>query len=184
MIIELGKTYLDRTGSICKVVEHTIESITRGTDEFFTYFPIENGKENRSRAFHVNKYGFHLGDGHIYDLVIEYKKPDPNPNTWIWGAPDKNGLWAYGGDREKISPVFSAVDIIFDHTTRKSSNCWRCYLGPVPEIKKPLVKEELWFCQFSPNGEWVKFWVPEGKYHSEEFNNCPNKHKTTTTRYV
>lgn len=103
---------------------------------------------------------------------------------WVWGVPDKPGIWAYGGIvKDKVGEVLT-VDAIDSMKGCFYLPCWRCYLGPIPEVKKPLAKEELWFCQFSYNGEWVQFWVPEGKYYSEEFSNCPNKHKTTTTRYV
>lgn len=107
---------------------------------------------------------------------------------WVWGIPDKVGLWAYGGTKN-TAPESLKSDVVSVHMIHTFSGvhyhmAWRCYLGPIPEIKKTLVKEELWFCQFSYNGEWVQFWIPEKAYYSEEFRNCPNKHKTTTTRYV
>lgn len=184
MIVELGKTYLDRTGSICKVVAHTAPSIIRGTDEFFTYFPVEGGKENRERAFQVDKYGSHLGEDHIYDLVIEYTMPDSQCDLqWVWGPPDKIGLWAFGGCNKEVAPVLKEIVVMMVQSSTLMA--WRCYLGPIPRISQPkkLVKQTLWMVKYNNCMTWEELWLTgEDTPKFRSFHDVG--HKTTTTRYV
>lgn len=187
MLVEVGKTYLDRTGSICKVVCHTRGSIVYGTDEYFTYFPIEGGKENRERAFQVDRYGSHSGAENIlesqrktYDLVMEYKMPELE---WVWGTPDKVGIWAYGGNTKDKTPEVLTVDLI-ENVKGACLHCWRCYLGPTPQIAQPKkpVKQTLWMVKYH-GGSWEQLWLPDeevSKFASYQ-DEC---HKTCTTRTV
>lgn len=180
MIIETGKTYLDRTGSICKVVCHTLSSIVFGNDEYFTYFPIENGKENRERAFRVDRYGSHLGESDSYDLISEYQIPDLK---WEWCAPDKVGLWAFGGSVKAAFPVLCTVSVV-PHVSYVMDS-WRCYLGPLPQIAQPkkVVKQTLWMVKRYANLLWEELWLPDGEVPNfKSFHDVG--HKTCTTRTV
>ena len=89
MLVEVGKTYVNQAGSICKVVSRTDPPSCIGWGTFYSYFPLEDGKENREEAFHVDKYGSYLGELNGHDLVVEYKFPD---FKWVWGPPDKSGI--------------------------------------------------------------------------------------------
>ena len=183
MLIEVGKTYVNRVGNICKVVSRTDPSIQRGSDTFYSYFPLEDGKENRERAFQIDRFGSNLVESDSYDLISEYKMPELQ---WAWCSPDKNGLWAYGGDRDKTTPVLSGIDVVKDYSkTRARLNVWRCYLGPIPQISQPKkpVKQTLWMVKRYANLLWEELWLPDEelpKYKS--FHDIG--HKTTTTREV
>lgn len=180
MLIETGKTYLNRAGSICKVVRHTRGSIVFGNDEHFTYFPIENGKENRERAFQVDRYGSHSGAENIYDLVLEYKMPDLQ---WVWCSPDKVGLWAFGGSVKGAFPVLCTIGVVPSLSYEIDS--WRCYLGPLPQIAQPkkVVKQTLWMVKYYTKGVWEEVWLPDEE--TPKFKSFHDTgHKTTTTREV
>lgn len=184
MLIEVGKTYINRAGSICKVLSRTDPSLQIGSDSYFSYFPLEDGREAREQSFQVDKYGSHLSEDNQMDLIMEYKMPDLQ---WVWCRPDKDGLWSYGGDREKTSPVFTGVDIVRDctTTTKPRLNCWRCYLGPIPQISQPkkLVKQTLWMIKYYTKGVWEELWLPDEETpRFQSFHDVG--HKTTTTRHV
>ena len=186
MLIEVGKTYLDRTGSICKVVSYTRGYIVYGTDEYFTYFPIEDGKENRERAFQVDRYGSHSGAENIYDLVMEYKMPDLQ---WVWCSPDKVGLWACGGHTSTEPPSLKSggvnVHIIHSFSGVHYHMAWRCYLGPIPQISQPkkLVKQTLWLVKYHADLIWKEIWLPDEEV--PKTISCQDVvHKTCTTRTV
>ena len=182
MIIEVGKTYVNQAGSICRVVSRTDPPSLVGWGTFYSYFPLEDDKENREKSFNVDKYGSYLGELYGHDLVVEYKFPD---FKWVWGPPDKPGIWAYGGTViEKVGKILS-VDLIENLKSCSFIHCWRCYIGPTPEIKKPPVKETLWFFQQSEGQPWGFIWMKDGySEHTEYITSCANKHCTTTTRYV
>jgi len=184
MLIEVGKTYVNRVGNICKVVSRTDHpSMQMGSDTFYSYFPLEDGKENRERAFQIDRFGSNLVESDSYDLISEYKMSELQ---WAWCSPDKNGLWAYGGDRDKTTPVLSGIDVVKDYSkTRARLNVWRCYLGPIPQISQPKkpVKQTLWMVKRYANLLWEELWLPDEelpKYKS--FHDIG--HKTTTTREV
>jgi hypothetical protein len=50
MLVEVGKTYVNRAGDICKVLSRTDPPSLVGWDGFYSYFPIENGKENMEQS--------------------------------------------------------------------------------------------------------------------------------------
>jgi hypothetical protein len=186
MLVELGKTYLNRAGSICKVVAHTAQSITFGNDEFFAYFPIEGGKENRERAFPVDRFGSHLGESDSHDLISEYEMPDLH---WVWGVPDKVGLWACGGHNQIETPSLTKcvvnLHIVYSFSDVHYHMAWRCYLGPIPQIAQPkkLVKQTLWMVKYYTTGTWEELWLPDEETpRFKSFHDVG--HKTTTTRYV
>jgi hypothetical protein len=182
MLIEVGKTYVNQAGNMCKVVCRIDRSEHVGVTPYFSYFPLEDGKENREHSYHVDKYGSYLGGLDSHDLVVEYKMPDLK---WEWSLVNKDGLWAYGGDREQIPPVFCSIDMISDYTSRSRGKVWRCYLGPLPQIAQPkkLVKQTLWMVKCFNRLLWEELWLPD-----EETPKlwCLHDiaHKTCTTRTV
>jgi hypothetical protein len=182
MIIEVGKTYLNQAGSVCRVASRTDPPSLAGLGTFYSYFPLEDGKENREKSFNVDKYGSYLGELYGHDLVVEYKFPDLK---WVWGPPDKPGIWAYGGTViEKVGKILS-VDLIESLKSCSLIHCWRCYLGPVPEIAQPKkpVKQTLWMVKCFNRLLWEELWLPD-----EETPKlwCLHDiaHKTCTTRTV
>jgi hypothetical protein len=189
MLVEVGKTYVNRAGNICKVLSRTdpfsqaIPAIHVGFDTYYSYFPLEDGREKRETSYQVDRFGSHLGESDSHDLISEYKMPDLQ---WAWCQPDKNGLWAYGGDRDNTTPVLSGIDTVLDYSpTRARLNVWRCYLGPIPQIAQPkkLVKQTLWMVKYYTTGTWEELWLPDGgvpKFKS--FHDIG--HKTCTTRTV
>lgn len=183
MLIEVGKTYINRAGSVCKVLSRTDPSLHVGADTYFSYFPLIDGREKRETSYQVDRFGSHLGEGDSHDLISEYKMPD---FEWVWSQPDKNGLWAYGGDREKTPPALSGIDVVWDYApTRARLNCWRCYLGPIPQISQPkkLVKQTLWMVKRYANLLWEELWLPDGEVPKfASFHDIG--HQTTTTREV
>jgi len=191
MIIEVGKTYINRAGSLCKVLSRTDPSVSNGFVAYYSYFPLENGREVREQAFHVDKYGSYIwvsnslvdNLGIDHDLVEEYKIPELQ---WAWCQPNKNGLWAYGGDRDKTPPLLSGIDIVWDYApTRARINCWRCYVGPIPQISQPkkLVKQTLWLVKYHADLIWKEIWLPDEEV-PKTISYQDVVHKTCTTRTV
>ena len=182
MLIEVGKTYVNQAGNICKVVCRIDRSEHVGVTPYFSYFPLEDGKENREHSYHVDKYGSYLGGLDSHDLVVEYKMPDLK---WEWKTPDKEGIWAYGGTFTEQAPKAMSVDLIENVKSAFYLKCWRCYLGPVPEISQPkkLVKQTLWMVKCFNRLLWEELWLPD-----EETPKlwCLHDiaHKTCTTRTV
>lgn len=184
MLIEVGKTYINRDGYVCKVVCRTDEPLCIGVCSYYSYFPLENGRENRETAFRVDMYGSHLGEGIGGDLIGEYRLPDLE---WAWCKPDKIGLWACGG-YEKTVPASLKTSgvkvIIVDHFFGVEYHvAWRCYLGPIPQISQPkkLVKQTLWMVKYYTTGVWQELWLPDGEVPKyRDFQDIG--HKTTTTR--
>lgn len=111
----------------------------------------------------------------------------PTNLVWEWKVPDKIGLWICDeGDKNTTPTVEGAnVHMIYSLGGRYYLQAWRCYLGPIPEVKKPLVKETMWFFQQSEGQPWGFIWMKDGySEHTEFITKCANKHSTTTTRYV
>lgn len=180
MLVEVGKTYINRAGHICKVVCRTDSSVTFGTDSYYSYFPLEDGKENREKSFQVDRYGSYLGELDSHDLVVEYKLPD---FKWEWCAPDKIGLWAFGGSVKGAFPVLCTVSVV-PHISYVMDS-WRCYLGPLPQIAQPkkVVKQTLWMVKYYATGTWQELWLPDEEVPKfKSFHDIG--HKTTTTREV
>lgn len=181
MIVEVGKRYRNRLGELCQV------NYINPNKAFGCKYLIldEDGKLGFPiRSCWCSKEGKGWGGPNV-DLLCEELPPvEPESKKWVWTSIDKLGIWALGGLVKERTPEFVNIESWHSFPLGYTGPAWRCYLGPTPEIKHTPIKEELWFCQFSPHGEWIQFWVPDGKYYSEEFSNCPNKHKTTTTRYV
>ena len=175
MLIEVGKTYINRAGSICRVV-----SYDRSFDSYYCYFPLEDGKENREKSFQVDGYGSNLMQDDSKDLISEYKMPDLQ---WVWCQPDKIGLWAFGGKHIEERPsIVSVSTFIFMPPTY---DAWRCYLGPIPQISQPkkLVKQTLWMVKRYANLLWEELWLPDEEMPKfASFHDIG--HKTTTTREV
>jgi hypothetical protein len=103
--------------------------------------------------------------------------------VWEWRAPDKVGLWAFGGNFKCVCPVLCSVNIIPQISSMMDS--WRCYLGPIPEIAQPKkpVKQTLWMVKCFNRLLWEELWLPD-----EEVPKlwCLHDiaHKTCTTRTV
>ena len=186
MIIEVGKIYVNRAGDLCKVVSSTYTDgrlcVSIGMDTYYSYFLLENGRENREVSFLADRNGSHLGECCGKDLISEYKMPN---YEWAWCKPDKNGIWAYGGDRQKASPELSGFDIVEDYSTRERLDCWRCYLGPIPQVAQPkkLVKQTLWMVKYYSKGMWEELWLPTEE--TPKFTSFHDiGHQTTTTRHI
>ena len=181
MIIEVGKTYVNRAGSLCKVLSRTDPSWQVGVDTYYSYFPLENGREVREQAFHVDRFGSHLEHCASKDLIMEYKIPELQ---WVWGVPDKVGIWAYGGNAKDKTPEVLTVDLI-ENVKGACLYCWRCYLGPIPQISQPkkLVKQTLWMVKYNNCMIWKELWLPDEE--TPKFRSFHDVgHKTTTTRTV
>jgi hypothetical protein len=179
MIVEVGKTYVNRAGSICKVLSRTDHP---SVNDYYSYFPLENGREVREQAFHVDRFGSHLEHCASKDLIMEYKMPDLQ---WVWGTPDKVGIWAYGGNTKHKTPEVVTVDLIENMKGAFYMTCWRCYLGPIPQITQPkkLVKQTLWMVKRYANLLWEELWLPDEEV-PKTISYQDVVHKTTTTRTV
>lgn len=85
-----------------------------------------------------------------------------NDLVWVWQRPMIEGLWAFSGDNEAPLKCFS-VEIIrpcanygFKHFTEG----WRCYLGPIPEIKMiPPRIERQFLIQINGNSMFFEYWA-------------------------
>jgi hypothetical protein len=188
MIVEVGKTYINRAGSICKVVGRT--DLPLRQDSFYSYFPLKDGKENREQSFYVDRFGTNhansLGEDPRYDLIEEYKMPELQ---WVWGVPDKIGLWACGGHNQIETPSLTKcavnLHIIYSFSGVHYHTAWRCYLGPIPQIAQPKkrVKQTLWMVKRHANLLWEELWLPDEE--TPQFKSFHDVgHKTTTTREV
>lgn len=186
MLIEVGKTYINRAGSVCKVLSRTNPSWQVGVDTYYSYFPLENGREVREQAFHVDRFGSHIEHCASKDLIMEYKIPELQ---WAWCAPDKIGLWACGGHTITEPPSLKSggvnLHIIHSFSGVHYHMAWRCYLGPIPQISQPkkLVKQTLWMVKRYANLLWEELWLPDGEVPKfASFHDIG--HQTTTTREV
>jgi hypothetical protein len=111
----------------------------------------------------------------------------PTNLVWEWKVPDKIGLWICDEGDKNTTPTVEGANVymIYSLAGRNYLQAWRCYLGPIPEVKKPLVKETMWFFQQSEGQPWSFIWMKDGySEHTEFITKCANKHCTTTTRYV
>lgn len=108
---------------------------------------------------------------------------------WVWGIPDKVGLWACGGTKN-TAPESLKSDAVSVHMIHTFSGvhyfmAWRCYLGPIPEISQPKkpVKQTLWMVKRYANLLWEELWLPDGEVPNfKSFHDVG--HKTCTTRTV
>lgn len=180
MLVEVGKTYMNRAGSICKVLSRTDPSLHIGSDTYYSYFPLEDGREKREKSFQVDRFGSNLGESDSYDLISEYKMPDLQ---WEWCAPDKVGLWAFGGSIKGAFPVLCTVSVV-PHISYVMDS-WRCYLGPIPQISQPkkLVKQTLWMVKYHADLIWKELWLPDEEV-PKTISYQDVVHKTCTTRTV
>ncbi len=184
MLVEVGKTYVNRAGYICKVLSRTDEFYS-----FFSYFPLKDGKENREKAFHIDKYGFSIhrnsdGEPDSHDLIKEYKMPD---YKWIWCTPDKVGLWICDEGDKNTTPTVEGATIYIIPSLGGGHylQAWRCYLGPIPQIAQPKkpVKQTLWMVKYLGMGAWQELWLSDEEApKNRDYQDVV--HKTCTTRTV
>ena len=193
MIIELGKTYQSNDGKFWRIIQEDILPRHQDTTEFKFVGANDGCKYVRFNA---------TGDSNL-DIKLIFKSNDaqelwggcvgawsgnftkiPDTLVWEWCAPDKVGLWAFGGSVKGAFPVLCTVNVV-PHISYVMMDSWRCYLGPIPEIAQPKkpVKQTLWMVKRYANLLWEELWLPDEelpKYKS--FHDVG--HKTTTTREV
>jgi hypothetical protein len=85
-----------------------------------------------------------------------------NDLVWVWQRPMIEGIWASGGIGEIPSKHFD-VDVIrpcANYRFKLFSEAWRCYLGPIPEIKtaSPIIERQF-LVKHTKDGTFFEYWV-------------------------
>jgi len=194
MIIELGKTYQSNDGKFWRIIQEDILPRHQDTTEFKFVGANDGCKYVRFNATGDSNLGIklifksndaqELWGGCVGAWNGNFTKI-PDTLVWEWKTPDKEGIWAYGGTFTEQAPKAMSVDLIENVKNGFYLNCWRCYLGPVPEISQPKkpVKQTLWMVKCHNRKMWEELWLPDEEVPklASRYDTC---HKTCTTRTV
>jgi hypothetical protein len=199
MIIEVGNTYQANDGKFWRIIQEDILQRHQDATEFKFVGANDGCKYVRFNAngdscldiklISESNDAQELWGGCVGAWSGNFTKI-PDTLVWEWKTPDKEGIWAlrrdaYGGTLTEQAPKAMSVQLIENVKSCFYLKCWRCYLGPVPEISQPKkpVKQTLWMVKCFNRLLWEELWLPD-----EETPKlwCLHDiaHKTCTTRTV
>lgn len=194
MIIELGKTYQSNDGKFWRIIKEDILQRHQDATEFKFVGANDGCKYVRFNAtgdscldiklISESNDAQELWGGCVGAWSGNFTKI-PDTLVWEWKTPDKKGIWAYGGTFTEQAPKVMSVDLVENAKSAFYLKCWRCYLGPVPEISQPKkpVKQTLWMVKCHNRKMWEELWLPDEEVPklASRYDTC---HKTCTTRTV
>jgi hypothetical protein len=145
MDIEVGKTYKANDGKFWRIMQEDIDPTVEfkfvGANDGCKYVRFNSNGDSRLdiKLISESNDAQELWGGLDAAWNRNFTKITTNNLVWEWCAPDKIGLWAFGGSVKGASPGLYNVSIVPNISCMMDS--WRCYLGPVPEIAQP---REFW----------------------------------------